>query len=113
MDIVGRFVDVFCKAAISKGDGTSPQDQLYYARMQEAYSCLMKHPHGQNRFESLLQHDNDWVKSWVAAQTLAESGNANALNVLTKLSKQNFITGFSATTTLDQHIKGMLSGPFK
>ena len=111
MDLVGRFIGVFCDAAIQKGDGTDTQDKVYLGKMQEAYFQLTKHPRGLSNFESLLNHENNWVKCWVAAQLLSEFGNQEALTLLTKLSNSGGVVGFTAETTISEYNAGNLMGP--
>lgn len=112
MDLIGRYLDVFCVAAIDKGDGTSEQDSLFFACMQKAYSKLNNHPQGLEHFAKLLNHESNWVKLWVAVQLLSSSENDEALLVVNNLSADESILGVCASTTLSEYKNGKLQGPF-
>jgi len=112
MDIVGRFEDVFCNAAIDKGDGTTPDDERLFETMKGAFTRLHNHPRGKEHILELLQHENNWVKIWVATQVLSEGHNSEASRILQLLSKESGSIGFSAEMVLSQHQSGELLCPF-
>lgn len=112
MDIVGRFIDVFCIAAIEKADGRSESDSVLFERMKKSYLLLVNHPKGLKHFAQLLDHENNWIKVWVASQLLSNNGDKKAFAVLDTLSKEESIMGLCASTTLDEYKKGILRGPF-
>ncbi|MFT6909932.1 MAG: hypothetical protein ACJAS1_006659 [Oleiphilaceae bacterium] len=113
MDLIGRYIGIFCHAATEKGDGTSAEDTEYFRTMQGALEKLKMHPRGLENFEMLINHENNWVRCWVASQLLAESGDKEALVVLNQLSKIGGIIGFTAETTISEYNAGNLVGPLQ
>lgn len=112
MDVVGRFEDVFCNAAIAKGDGLTSNDHDLFETMKNAYIRLRTQPSGPQRIERLLCHENDWVKSWVASQLLSEDGHHRAKETLQKLATTRGLVGFGAKMVLNEYEKGRLGSPF-
>jgi hydroxylamine reductase (hybrid-cluster protein) len=112
MDLAGRFEDTFCNIVIVKGDGSSSNDAELFEEMKEYFIRLYNHPAGRSRVENLLNHENEWVRSWVAAQLLSEGNNKSAVSVLKKLSTEGGTLGFSAEMTLSEYNKGTLGSPF-
>jgi hypothetical protein len=113
MDIVGRYVDTFCNAAIEKGDGTSDKDHELYDLMKSMYQKLESHPLGAEAFSKLLKHENSIVSSWVASQLLALNNDKSALRVfLKRISKEDSFESFSAEIVIEEHKSGNLKPPF-
>jgi len=112
MDIVSRFEDAFCNAVIAKGDGLSSTDSELFEAMKDSYIRLRNHSRGLERIESLLDHDNFWVQSWVASQLLSEGEHSKAQETLRQLSSINGTVGFGAEITLGEYEKGSLGSPF-
>ena len=112
MDIVGRFEDVFCNAAIAKGDGTSEEDSKLFAAMHDSFTRLYNHPSGGKHILQLLLHENNWVKIWVATQILSESSSPEAEKVLKQLALESGVFGFNAEIVLNQYENGELKCPF-
>lgn len=112
MDIVSRYKDSFCNAAIAKGDGTLSNDGELFSTMKATFTRLYNHPSGSKHICMLLRHDNDWVKSWVASQILSEGKSKDAEQVLIKLKAKNGVLGFNAEMVLEQYKNGELKCPF-
>ena len=112
MDIVGRYVDTFCNAAIEKGDGTSDKDHEFYDLMKSMYQKLENHPSGVEAFSKLLKHENSIVTSWVASQLLALNNDKSALKLLKKIPKEDTFESFSAEIVLKEYKSGNLKPPF-
>jgi len=112
MDIVGRYIDTFCNAAIDKGDGTSDRDHEFYDLMKSMYLKLENHPLGMEAFRKLLEHKSSIISSWAASQLLAKYDNKMALLVLEHISKEDSFEGFSAEIVLKEYKNGNLKPPF-
>ena len=107
-------IDDFCNAAIAKEAPSIPtkEDHRLHKVMSVSYAAIMRFgDEGREAFISLLRHESDSVKSWVAAQLLTEK-NKEAQNVLRALSKKSGSIGFNATMTLQEFANGRLGSPF-
>jgi len=112
MDIVGRYEDVFCNAAIAKGSGGGSNDNELFEAMKDSYVRLRNHPSGKRSIENLLCHESDWVRSWVASQLLSEDGHSRAKETLQKLASETGVASFGAMMVLSEFEKGNLGSPF-
>lgn len=116
MDILGRYTDIFRNAAVSKGDGTGPDDDFIYEAMCYCYQRIDAHASGIEAKLTLLRDESAWVRSWVAAQVLAEGStdhSAEAKEVLQDLVGESGILGLSAQMTLAEYAKGQLGAPLR
>jgi hypothetical protein len=114
MDLLERYTAIFRNAAISKGDGSDPDDDAIYETMCITYQRIDALKSAGKAKLELLRDESGWVRSWVAAQLLAEGSaeySEEAKEVLKDLADESGLLGLAAQTTLSEYAKGELGPP--
>ncbi|HEY6094999.1 MAG TPA: HEAT repeat domain-containing protein [Gallionellaceae bacterium] len=111
---VSSIIAEFCEAAIEKGDfeSTPKLDRELHSRMAKSISRLNSLGEaGLRSIEALLKHQSPYVRSWAAAELLA-NGNEKAIPVLIGLTNQGGLIATSSRMVLQEYEAGMLRSPF-
>jgi len=112
MATIDELVRDFRIAAMEKGEEGGPLDGGLYDRLRTSFHQLRSlGTSGHRAFQGLLRDPSPSVRTWVAAQLLAE-GDLEALSVLRDLVDEQGMGGFNARITIQEYEAGRLKPPF-
>ncbi len=112
MATIDELVRDFRIAAVEKGEEGGPLDGRLYDRLRTSFHDLRSlGTSGHRAFQALLRDPSPSVRTWVAAQLLAEEDLA-ALSVLRDLVKEKGAGGLNERITIQEYEAGRLKPPF-